>query len=240
MLTNIQASIFLGVVVNELARRAGLTADMADLDGFVNTLGWTSTWQLYNSVTDEVLATYTGLTQGQAIDRRTAMRSNQGNENIEMRNLGSAEQSTAQVNATPSTLWDNWIRTLPTRNTDSINSFRDQIRGGEHNNTLPSEHERDVVIIAIDDELRSRMARGEGSSTQTYTIYDGTGRIVNTIRSTSVARALDDFGENNDIDTTHYTARELGVTYNNYGDAQAAADSQNARPAVQQLSLIHI
>jgi hypothetical protein len=43
-----------------------------------------------------------------------------------------------------------------------------------------------------------------------------------------VARALDDFGENNDIDTTHYTARELGVTYNNYGDAQAAADTQNA------------
>jgi hypothetical protein len=99
---------------------------------------------------------------------------------------------------------------------------------------LPSEHERDVVIIAIDDELRSRMARGEGSGTRTYTIYDGTGRIVNTIRSTSVARALDEFGENNDIDTTHYTARELGVTYNNYGDAQAAADTQNARPAVQQ------
>ena len=228
VLTNIQASIFLGAIVNEIARRAGLTADMADLDGFVNTLGWTSTWQLYNSVTDEVLATYTGLTQGQAIDRRTAMRSNQGNENIEMRNLGSAEQSTAQANAVPSTLWDNWIRTLPTRNTDSINSFRDQIRGGEHNNTLPSEHERDVVIIAIDDELRSRMARGEGAGTRTYTIYDGTGRIVNTIRSTSVARALDDFGENNDIDTTHYTARELGVTYNNYGDAQAAADTQNA------------
>ena len=244
-LTNIQASIFLGVVVNEIARRAGLTADMADLDGFVNTLGQTSTWQLYNSVTDEVLATYTGLTQGQAIDRRAAMRSNQGNENIEMRNLGSAEQSTAQANDTESTLWDNWIRTLPTRNTESINSFRDQIRSGQHNNTLPTEHERDVVIIHIDDELRRRMARGEGSPFATYTIYDGTGRVVNTIRATSAAMALDTYGDNFDIDTTHYTARPTvqqaadhvipepaqgpgQSTYSNYADAQAAADSQNA------------
>ena len=264
---------------------------MADLDGFVNTLGGTHTWDLYNPATGEVLASYSGLTQGQAIDRRDAMRATQGN-NIEMRVTGSASQQIAQTGA----IGAEWVRSLPQRTAEYLNNYRDQIRGGEHNDTLRSEHERDVVIIAIDDELRHRIAgehaplpanaipdnwrgwvrslpnlelntitdmrstivsgamnvgldtaanktavlnaidtelrsrqdAGQGAGTRTYTIYDGTGRIVNTIRSTSVARALDDFGENNDIDTTHYTARELGVTYNNYGDAQAAADTQNA------------
>lgn len=144
-------------LVAELDRRAGTTTGIDDLEAIASdTLAQTSTWQLYDPATDEVVATYTGLTQSQAADRRDALRRANG-DNIEMRNLGSAEQSTAQA-STGSSLWDNWISTLPTRNTGSINDFRDQIRAGQHDNTLTTEHERDVVVIAIDDELRRRRA----------------------------------------------------------------------------------
>ena len=57
----------------------------------------------------------------------------------------------------------------------------------------------------------------EVAGTRTYTIYDEAGGVVNTIRSTSAARALDEFGENNDIDTTHYTARPtVGIGQSTY------------------------
>jgi len=391
--TDVQKTILINAVNNELARRAGTTTGIDDLEAIASdTLAQTSTWQLYDPATDEIVATYTGLTQSQAAERRDALRRANG-DNIEMRNLGSAEQSTAQA-STGSSLWDGWLRTLPTRNTDSINSFRDQIRAGQHDNTLPSEHERDVVVIAIDDELRRRRATtasippatlpanwkswaeggallnsneeleavkarmlnnqlgngenldepsrtwvaqqidnilasrtaqagtsdtsdsnatsreifdslslewqnwlqginnqldhslngmirtieaetgdiarltvrqrafikstihqelrrrstnnavaalrpggalpanspagrpdwnddtsssSEVAGTRTYTIYDSMDRIVNTIRSTSAARALDEFGENNDIDTTHYTARPtVGIGQSTY------------------------
>jgi hypothetical protein len=151
-ITNIQASIFLNVVVNEIARRDNSASEP---DGFDNTRMQTSTWQLYNSVTDEIYATIAGITQSEAANRRDARRAAWGETSTEMRDLGIAGYLSAQADAIPEN-WVSWVNTLLTRDTDTINDVRSQIQSGSMNVGLGTSAAKNAVLGAIDNELRRR------------------------------------------------------------------------------------
>ena len=183
--TDVQKTILINAINNELARRAGTTTGIDDLEAIATTPDAGTTSGTPATISDENLLVINGLPRHwqefmSNVDSALGVHLDEVKTRLETRNdvtdltdnqiviclqeiNNEIARRTARIAAAPeastgSSLWDNWISTLPTRNTGSINDFRDQIRAGQHDNTLTTEHERDVVVIAIDDELRRRRA----------------------------------------------------------------------------------
>ena len=122
-------------------------------------------------------------------------------------------------------VWQNWLQSISNLQDHMLEGMIRTIEAESGDIVMLTVRQRDFIKSTIHQELRRRSTNNavaalrpggalhsdttpsEVAGTRTYTIYDSMDRIVNTIRSTSAARALDEFGENNDIDTTHYTAR---------------------------------